>query len=423
MNKALTYLKISLFVTLILIFILNLLPSRTLIVHEISEPPSLLEPQFQKAMSRLLSAPLTEGNTIQVFNNGVEIFPAMLKAIREAKKSITFEAYIYWSDHVGQEFIEALSDRARAGVKVHVLVDWLGSRKLEDEYQEKLKKAGVELEIYRRPSLNNLTEMNQRTHRRILVIDGRVGFTGGVGICDDWDGNADSPDKWRDSQFRVEGPAVALLQSAFMDNWLKLRPTIHIDENYFPMLSPQGPSSVQVFKSSNEEGSETVHLMFQLAIASAKKNIYLESAYFMPDDFFVGELIKARKNGVRIQIILPGPHTDSPLVQKASKTKWKKLIEAGVEIYEYQPSRFHCKVLIVDDFFVSVGSTNFDNRSFRLNDEANINIYDSNFAQREIEIFERDKKVSDLVTLDRIENRSWFEKLTDETAALLQSQL
>jgi cardiolipin synthase len=401
----------------------NLRPPQKTIHHQVEIPYGLQDEQFIRAMGHLLGPPIISGNKVQAFYNGHEIFPAMLKAISSAQKTITFESYIYWSGHIGELFAEALSKRAQAGVKVHVLIDWLGSRQIEQSYIDRLKKAGVEIEYYHPLRWYNLSRLNNRTHRKILVIDGKIGFTGGVGISDDWDGDGNDPTKWRDSHFMLEGPAVLYLQAAFMDNWLKIRPEVHHDEKYFPKIPSVGSALAQVFISSPREGSASMQLMYIMAIATAKKVIRISSAYFVPDRLAVEEFIAARKRGVRIQIIVPGPYTDAQIVESASKGLWGELLKAGVEIYEFQPARFHCKVMIVDDLFVSVGSTNFDERSFRLNDEANLNIIDAEFAAHESQTFEKDLAHSKPATLADWEHRPWVEKIDEQLSSLFRSQL
>jgi len=347
----------------------------------------------------------------------------MLGAIRGARESVTFETYIYWSGKIGQEFSAALCERARAGVKVHVLLDWLGAGKIEARYLTDMQAAGVEVERYHPLRWYNLSRLNNRTHRKLLIVDGRVGFTGGVGIADAWSGDASDKDHWRDSHYMIEGPAVAQMQAAFGDNWIKTRAQVLFGPAYYPELTQIGASRAQVFKSSRDEGSENVRLMYLLSIASAAKTIRLQAAYFVPDDLAIETLVTARKRGVKVEIIVPGPNTDSEIVQEASRSRWGALLDAGVLIYEFQPSLYHCKVLIVDDVWVSVGSTNFDNRSFRLNDEANLNIYDAAFAASQVEMFEVDKRFSRLMTRAEFKSRSPVGKLIDATVGLVRDQL
>src|SRR4030095_1576557 len=268
----------------------------------------------------------------------------------------------------------------------------------EGKYLEDLIAAGVEVERYHPVHWYTLTRINNRTHRKLLVVDGKIGFTGGVGIADLWQGRAESKDHWRDSHYQIEGPAVAQMQAAFTDNWIKTRAKVLFGPEYFPELKPAGETLAQAFKSSRGEGSESVRLMYLLSIASATNNIRLQAAYFVPDDLAIETFVSARKRGVKIEIIVPGPEIDAQIVRRASRSLWGALLDAGVQIYEYQPTMYHCKVMIVDDIWVSVGSTNFDDRSFRLNDEANLNIYDAAFAAEQVQGFEEDKRKSRLMT-------------------------
>ena len=407
----------------VILLVLNLSSGEKKIKHEIQALYAVEDPQFLRSMGSLLGPAILPGNRITTLLNGDQIFPAMLEAIRGAKETIAFETYIYWSGQIGQEFADALSERARAGVKVHVLLDWVGSGKAKKEYIDKMKAAGVEVEKYHPLHWYNVARVNNRTHRKILVVDGKIGFTGGVGIADKWSGNAQDPDHWRDSHFRLEGPAVAQMQSAFMDNWMKTRSKVLHGEEYFPKLAPAGSSLAQVFRSSPREGSDSVRLMYLLSIASARRRVLVANSYFVPDDLAIETFVDARRRGVAIQIIVPGTKIDSEISRKASRSRWGKLLEAGVEIYEYQPTMFHCKVMVVDDLWVSVGSTNFDNRSFRLNDEANLDVFDADFAREQLEIFEQDKERSHRVTLDEWKHRPLLEKAAELAAGLFRSQL
>lgn len=380
-------------------------------------------PAFKRTLGRLFGPPMIGGNRITALHNGDEIFPAMLNAIRNAKKTITFEIYIYWKGEIGGTFTEALCERARAGVKTHVLFDWLGSSDIDEEYITRMTEAGVEVERYRPLHWYNLDRMNNRSHRRLLVVDGKIGFTGGVGVGDNWLGNAEGPDRWRDSHFQLEGPAVGQMQAAFMLNWTKVRPTLLHGDDYFPALEPVGTSDAQVITSSASEGNEATRLMYMIAIASAEHEVLIANSYFVPDDLAIKQLIEARKRGVKIEIIVPGAKTDVPYTWHASRSFWKPLIEADIAIYEYEPTMYHTKVMIVDGIFVSVGSTNFDDRSFRLNDEANLNVIDRELAASETKTFLLDRTRSHRITLREWEDRSLKEKIVDKAAALFRSQL
>ena len=381
------------------------------------------DPQFRRAMGSLLGPGIVGGNRVQEMLNGEQIFPAMLAAIRSAQRSITFETYIYWSGDIGREFAEALAERARAGVKVHVLLDWLGSAKIDESFLKEMDAAGVQIRKFHKPRWYTLARLNNRTHRKLLVIDGKTGFTGGVGIAPKWTGAGQDAEHWRDSHFRIEGPAVAQMQAVFMENWLKVTGQVMHGEAYFPPLQAMGDTDAQVFSSSPSGGSESMQLMYHLSITAAQRNIDLSSAYFVPDDLTSRALIDALKRGVKIRIITPGEIIDTDIVRAASRGTWGPLLQAGAQIHEYQPTMYHCKVMIVDQLLVSVGSTNFDNRSFRLNDEANLNIFEKRFAERQTRIFEDDLRKARRVTYEVWANRPLKEKIMERVALLLGSQL
>lgn len=405
------------------VLLLNLRSGEKQIRYKVKHEFPVEDPQFLRSIGQLLGPPVLPGNRITALHNGDRIFPAMLAAIAKARETITFETYIYWSGDVGRKFSEAFCERARAGVKVHVLLDAVGSGKIEENYLDEMKSAGVEVERYHPVSWYTLTRINNRTHRKLLVVDGKIAFTGGVGIADAWQGNAGNPEHWRDSHYQLEGPAVAQMQAAFIDNWIKTRAMVLGGPAYFPELMPRGDSLAQVFKSSSQEGSESVRLMYLLSIASATKSVLLQAAYFVPDDLAIETFVSARKRGVKVQIIVPGPHVDSHIVRSASRSLWGALLDAGVEIYEYQPSMYHCKVFIVDGVWVSVGSTNFDDRSFRLNDEANLNIYDATFAAEQTKVFEEDKSKSRRMTRAEFKDRSATARFFEGLAVSLRRQL
>lgn len=402
------------------LFFLNLRAGEKQIRYQLEHRFAVNDPQFVRNMNHLLGPGILAGNRVTAFQNGDEIFTAMLAAIHGAQETITFETYIYWSGEVGRRFSEALCKRANAGVKVHVLLDAVGTGKMEGTHLTNLKAAGVEVERYHPLNWYSVTRINNRTHRKLLVVDGRIGFTGGVGIADLWDGHGQDKDHWRDSHYRLEEPAVAQMQAAFSDNWIKTRAKVLFGREYFPELKAAGQSLAQVFNSSRGEGSESVRLMYLLSIASATRSVRLQAAYFVPDDLAIVTFVSACKRGVKIEIIVPGPHMDAKIVQSASRSLWGALLDAGVQIYEYQPTMYHCKVMIVDDVWVSVGSTNFDDRSFRLNDEANLNIYDAAFAASLVRMFEQDKGKSRLMKRAESKDRSKAGKVIDEIAGTLR---
>lgn len=407
---------------LVTIIVINWTSQAEKLEEPIRTDYSVTDPQFRRSMSGLVGPPLVDGNTVTELLNGDQIFPMMLDAIREAKKTVTFETYIYWRGVVGRQFTDALVERARAGVRVHVLVDWIGA-KVDEQMLAEMRGAGVEFEFFGPLRWYNLDRINNRTHRKLLVVDGRIGFTGGVGVADHWLGNAQDPEHWRDSQFKIEGPAVAQMQGAFMDNWTRIRGVVLHGEDYFPALVPAGTALGQVVKSSPDDGTEATRIMYMLSLAAARRSIYLANSYFLPDDVAVETLVAARKRGVDVQIIVPGPIIDVQITRRASRARWGPLLEAGIEIYEYLPTMYHCKVLVVDDLWVSVGSTNFDERSFKLNGEANLNVLAADFARRQVEVFFQDRARSRRVTLEEWRNRPWKERLMERAANLIGSQL
>lgn len=409
----------SVLATLIVgLIVINFTLGEKRVTRDIPHLYTVHDAQFRRTMGVMLGPTIVAGNRVDTLLNGDQIFPAMLQAIHAAEHTITFETFIYWTGEVGKEFAEALAERARAGVKVHVLLDWVGSNKMEDDQIEAMRQAGVEILKYRPLRWYNISRINNRTHRKLLVIDGKIGFTGGVGIADKWSGNAQDPDHWRDSHFRIEGPVVAQMQAVVLDNWMKTTGKVLHGAGYFPPLQPAGDSPAQMFSSSPSGGSESMELMYLLAITAAKKSIHLSSAYFVPDELVLQALVNAVERGVKVQVIVPGKYIDTETVRRASRGQWGDLLKAGVEIFEYQPTMFHCKVMVVDELLVSVGSTNFDDRSFRLNDEANLNVYSEEFAQHKIAIFQEDLQQSRRITLEQWQSRPLMEKLLEHTLAL-----
>jgi cardiolipin synthase len=413
----------SLVTLLVVLLVVNFQGGEKRIERRLARIYSLDDPRFVQELGVLLGPPVLRGNRYQVLRNGDEIFPALLASIRAAKHSIDFETYIYWSGAIGQEFADALTERARAGVKVHVLLDWVGSVKMDKKLIQEMADAGVQLRKYHALRWYELGRLNNRTHRKLLIVDGRTGFTGGVGIAPEWTGHAQDPDHWRDTHFQVEGPVVAQMQAVFLDNWIKVSGEVLHGPDYFPLLEDAGTGQAQMFSSSPTGGSESMELMYLLAITAAAKTIDLEAAYFVPDSLALQALTAALKRGVKVRIIVPGNHIDSETVRQASRAKWGAPLAAGALIAEYQPTMFHCKVLVVDGLLVSVGSTNFDNRSFRLNDEATLNILDRDFAAQQTKIFDQDLKQSKVITFEAWSNRSVKERMTERLAALVGSQL
>ncbi len=401
----------------------NFMGGETKIEQHVERVYALDDPRFTNELGVLLGPPFLAGNKVSTLLNGDQIFPPMLAAIRGAEVSITFETYIYWSGDIGQAFADALTERARHGVKVHVLLDWVGSAKMDDSMLAAMQDAGVQVRKFHPPHWSHLGRLNNRTHRKLLVVDGRTGFTGGVGIAPQWTGRAQDPAHWRDTHFQVEGPVVAQLQSVFIDNWIKVTGDVLHGPTYFPVLEKVGREAAQMFSSSPSGGSESMQLMYLLAITAASRSIDLSAAYFVPDALTMRALVDALKRGVKLRIVVPGEHIDSDAVRGASRADWGPLLSAGAVIAEYGPTMYHCKVMIIDGLLTSVGSTNFDNRSFRLNDEATLNIVDKDFASTQTTSFEADLALSHRVSFAEWQERPLRERLGEWIASIIGTQL
>lgn len=401
---------------------LNILPDRRELRMPVESVVTTSSPDFLRTITGLFGSSLETGNQIDILQNGDEIFPAMLDAITAAQHSINFETYIYWSGQIAAEFAHALMARAQDGVEVRVLMDWVGSLRMDEELVQDMQDAGVQVVRFRPLRWYTLDRINNRTHRKLLIVDGQVAFTGGVGIGDEWQGDARNPDEWRETHYRVTGPVVAAMQGGFVSNWVEDTGELLQGALFFPELDETGDIATQFVLSST--GSRNyMHMKLMTVIASAQSHIRIATPYFVPDEVAVGQLVQARARGVQVDIIAPGEHMSKDAVRSASRHFWGDLLKAGVNIYEYQPTFMHAKLLIVDDFFVSVGSTNFDERSFRLNDEANINIFDTGFAEAKIAIFEQDLARSRQISLQEWQNRPLWQRTSDWAWSLLRTQL
>ena len=378
---------------------------------------------FLQTMHALTGAPMSTGNHIDILKNGVEIFPSMLAAIRAAKKTINLEFYIYWDGEIGRMFAEALAERSRAGVAVKVILDAVGSSEMSQSLIDFMARNGIDLEWYHPIRWYTLSRANHRTHRKLLIVDGEIGFSGGVGIADTWLGDADSKDHWRETVARVEGPVVTQMQFAFMDNWVKSRGELLTGLDYFPELPRRGGHLTQVIKSSPSEGSSVVKLLYIVSIVSAVKSIYISNAYFLPDRDTRRALEAAVRRGVDVRAIVPGEFVDVPLARQASRMQYELLLRRGIRIFEYQPTMMHAKTMVVDGIWSTVGSSNFDERSFRLNDEVNVNVYDEGIAEQMTLMFFDDLAKSEEITMGKWFRRPLFSRIKESLADLLKPQL
>jgi cardiolipin synthase A/B len=390
--------------------------------HPIAFGGGVTDSAFYNSLAGQLRTDFQPGNKIEPLINGDQFVPAMIAAIRSATNSVNLETYIWRSGRMSDQFIDALTERARAGVEVRCIADGLGTLSLKDADEHRLRDAGVTYFRYNKPRLHLPHRVNFRDHRKLLIVDGRIGFTGGACISDAWLGNAENKEVWRDTHFRVEGPSVAQIQGIFGANWLKLSGEMLIGEKFYPELASVGDAFAQNFASGRQDAGETARLVYISAITAARKHIRLEHSYFVPDDLAMEALLKARERGVEIEIITPG-NIDASIVRNASRSLWPQLLRAGVKIYEYHPAMLHCKIMIVDDAFVSCGSVNFDERSFDINDESNMNVLDAAFTARMIADFERDKAQSKTMTLADVKRAPWYKRSFEWFTGLFRQQL
>jgi cardiolipin synthase A/B len=333
------------------------------------------------------------------------------------------EFYIYWDGEIARRFAEVLAEKSREGVAVKVVLDAVGSAAMSRDLIEFMRGNGIDVEWYHPIRWYTLSRVNNRTHRKLLIVDGCVGFTGGVGIADEWLGDADAPDHWRETMVRVEGPAVIQMQFAFMDNWVKSRGEILTGLPYFPATEKVGDHLAQVIKSSPAEGSSTVKLLYTISIVSAVEKIWITNAYFIPDRDTIRALEGAVRRGVDVRVIVPGKWNDHRVVRYASRLHYERLLRKGIRIFEYQPTMVHAKTMVVDGIWTTIGSSNFDDRSFRLNDEVNVNIYDEGIAAQMEAMYEEDLARSVEITLGRFKRRSFASKMKESFAGAFRKQL
>lgn len=394
---------------------------RTEAVYFFEGKPDPADAEFTRELSSATGEPAIEGNRCRFLENGDQIFSTLLNEIRRAKSSINLETYIFGSDATGTRFARAIEERARAGVRCRVLVDAWGSHTLSKGLEVEMKKAGVLFERFRPILLFH--RLKNRTHRRILVVDGRVGFVGGQGFDDRWEGDADSPRHWHDAAARVEGPAVSRLQSIFAENWIGQKRPVPAGPGDYPDLAPSGDETVIFQRSSFGERSSRSALGLDLLLHAARTEIRIEDAYFIPDATATQLLTEAVKRGVKVQIIVPGPKNNLGYVRDASRAKYGPLLEGGVKIFEYRPTMMHAKTIVIDRIWGSVGSANIDNRSFFLNDEVNVLIRSADFSGELSAMFDRDLAKSEEIKLERWRSRSLGTKLLEAFIGLFQSEL
>jgi cardiolipin synthase len=394
--------------------------------YTIARPPSagLESPKFSRLLGTLVGAETHHDAYVEVLTNGEVYYEAELDAIRAARHSVNLEAYIFRRGRVTRGFVEALTERARAGVKVSMVLDTVGSFTTPTAYFAELTAAGGRVAWYHPIRWHTLPRLNNRTHRELIIVDGRTGFVGGSGFADEWRYDLRGRKRWRDTMFKLEGEIVRSLQSTFVENWIEASGEILTEEDYFPACERKGSATALVVTSSPTTGLSTrARILFQTLIATARESLHIATPYFVPDKSARDEIVRAiQKRGVAVKILTPGRNSDQLLTRRSSRRLYGALLEAGAEIYEYQPAMMHAKVLVIDRLWSVVGSTNFDNRSFGLNDEVNLAVRDESLADRLLADFARDVAASRAITLAAWRRRPLLERGHEYLGRLLERQ-
>jgi cardiolipin synthase len=380
-------------------------------------------PAFLPSVVGLTGMPMVAGNRVRLLNNGDEFYPAMLGAIRGASQSITIEAYIYWKGVVGMEFAIALADRARAGVSVKILLDAVGSSTIGAEILQILESGPCELAWFNPIRPYSLGRFNYRTHRKTLVIDGRLGFTGGAGIADHWTGHAEDPDHWRDMQIEIEGPGTVPLQTGFAQNWLQTTRELVSGPRFFPVIPPAGDVSIHGMLSSPSVGASAARIIYYFAIICARRSIWIANPYFVPDQAAIDALVEAKRRGVDVRITVSGRFNDNWLARHNSIRLFGPLLRAGIAVFEYDRTMLHHKTMVVDGRWATIGTTNFDNRSFAFNEESNISFTDPALVAGLEQAYRADESLSTRLTLETWQRRGQVQRAREVIASLLQDQV
>jgi cardiolipin synthase len=379
--------------------------------------------EFRETMVGATGMPLVDGNRVQILNNGDEFYPAMLEAIESARLSITMEQYIFWDGEVGRRFAEAFAAKACSGIPVKLLVDAIGSATLGSEIFETLERGGCQLAWFRPIHWYTLHRANRRNHRKSLIVDGRVAFTGGAGLADHWLGSAANEHEWRDIQISVEGPAVATQQAGFAQNWMLTTGEIINGHEFFPEPQIAGSVPVQTILSSPSGGASAAGTMYLIALQTAQKYLYIANPYFIPDSRVIAMLTRACRRGVSIKLMLAGNHNDTWWARQNSFRLYGKLAEAGVELYEYMPTMLHQKTMVVDGVWGTVGTTNFDNRSFALSEETNICFHDPALVEQLRTLFEDDLASCEHIDVVQWRHRGAWQQTKEAVASLIENQM
>jgi cardiolipin synthase A/B len=380
--------------------------------------------EFMAACEALTASPISHGDDVDLLINGDNIFPAFLDVIRGAQHTVNLETYVYWKGEIAQDVARCLCEKASEGVEVNVLLDAVGSFPMESSLVDEMDEAGVNVARFRPPRPYAIRRLNNRNHRKLLIADGRVGMIGGVGIAEEWTGDAQDPDHWRDTHVRVTGPIVRGLQGAFAEHWLEATGQVLVGPGHLPDLQPaDGGGPMQLVRSKAGVGDTNVEALYFLALACARQTLDLTAAYFAPRPAFTDALCDAARRGVRVRVLVPGPHIDKEFVRIAGRAVYDELLECGIQVFEYQPTMLHAKTLCIDGIWSSVGSVNFDNRSFHLHDEATLCVQSEAFARRLTDQFERDLERSERIEPGRWRDRPLTHRVRERASALVRREL
>ncbi|MBD0371384.1 MAG: cardiolipin synthase [Pyrinomonadaceae bacterium] len=387
----------------------------------LSQEIAIESAEFLPSIAGATGAPFVPGNRIDPLFNGDQFYPAILEAIGGAQHSINIEAYIFWDDPLGNRVADALIAKARGGVAIRVLVDAVGSRKMSSKMERKLEDGGCRVARFHPVWFFTIDRISNRTHREITVVDGRIGFQGGAGYAEHWTGNAQDPEHWRDTLVRIEGPAVTQLQTGFAQKWLETTGEVVSGPDYFPQIEQSGALSIQTILSEPETNSSTARILYYLSIISARKSILIANPYFIPNDEAIDILVAAKRRGVDVKIIVPGEHNDHGLLARRNSSRlYGKLLEAGVEIYEYNRTMMHQKFMVCDGVWTTVGTINFDYLSFTLNDENNVCVYDRDFAAGFEAVFRKDLEACNRIELEEWRNRGIHVKAIEAVMSIFK---
>ena len=390
----------------------------------VSTSPILADQEgFLRAFGAVAGQHALPGNDVRIYQNGDEIFPPMLEAIRSARDSVHFATFVYDAGGIPDRFASAFAEAARRGIEVRVVLDRHGAKKIPPALVSRMRAAGCDVRWFRRAQWYDWEKYNRRTHRRLCIVDGQIGFTGGVGISDLWSGRGDSPTHWRDTHARIRGPAVGALQNAFVDTWNEATGQLPLGPRYFPPLEVAGPTAVCIVQSNPANATSAAQRSVAALVASSERSLRITNAYFLPTPPFVKALCAARARGVDVRVVMPGPYHNKPAVRRASRHTWGELVRGGVELYEHQRTMVHAKVIVADGCVSLVGSINFDPRSFALNAECAAVMYDETIARHLVETFDIDLEHSRRVTIEDLEALTIVDRLVDAAAYWIRGQL